>query len=158
MRGENNGNNTDTVISKETILNGSISSNSNIKVYGTVKGNITSDNNVIILGEVEVDITGKSVEILNGNVVGNIKSETMVKISDSSVLKGDIVCQSLELNGQVGGNALVQNTATLGDCAVIYGNIESQNLSIQEGAIVDGTIKVVKDNTHIGGVLAEDAI
>lgn len=135
----------DTMISKETEINGSITSRTNISVDGAVKGNIKSEANVKITGSVEGDIIGKSIEIYEGNIIGNITSKTSVIVSDKSVIKGDVICNKFDMNGNMNGNAQVNTTATLGKDAVIHGNLTSQNLSIQEGAIVNGTIKVSRD-------------
>lgn len=135
----------DTVISKEAEINGSITSRGNITVNGKIKGNVVSDANVKITGSVEGDINGKSVDIKSGKVIGNITSKTSLIISDKSAIKGDISCDKLDLNGEVNGNSQVYTTAMLGKEAVIRGDLTSQNLSIQEGAIVNGSVKVNKE-------------
>lgn len=133
-----------TVISEETEINGSITSRGNITVNGKVIGDITSEANIKITGLVEGDLKGKSVEIHSGKVKGNIISKSTVIISEKSAVEGDIQCDRLDLNGSVIGNSQVSNSSSLGKEAVIYGNITSQNLSIQEGAIVNGAVKVSK--------------
>lgn len=131
-----------TVISKDTEINGSIKNQTNIKIMGIVKGNITCDADIIISGTVEGNIIGDSVTIHKGNIIGNIISKTSVNISEESMIEGDIICDKFCLNGNVTGNIQVQSTTMLGSFAVIKGNLKSQYLSIQEGAIVDGVVKV----------------
>ena len=134
-----------TVISKDTEINGSITSKANIKITGTVKGNITSDANVIISGTVEGDISGESIALQSGSITGNITSKTTVTVSERSMIEGDIKCGKFNLNGNVKGNVQAYSSATLGSIAVIQGNLTSQYLSIEEGATVDGAIKVSRD-------------
>lgn len=138
-----------TIISKETEINGSITSCGNVSVNGLVKGNVTSQASVKITGTVEGDVTARSVELLSGKIYGNIKSQKSVVISSESSIKGDIECDMLDLNGKVNGNSIVYTTATLGEEAVIHGNLTSQNLSIKEGAVVDGNIKVSKESITV---------
>ena len=65
-------------------------------------------------------------------------------MSEKSVVEGDIKCDRLDLNGSVSGDSLVNSSTSLGREAVIYGNITTQNLAIQEGAIINGAVKVNK--------------
>lgn len=135
----------DTVISAGAEINGSIVSRGAILVNGKVTGNISSEANIRVTGSVEGDISGKSVEIQNGSVVGNLKSVTSITISEESSLKGDIECESLVLNGNVEGNSQVHTSAKLGEKAIIFGDLTTQKLSIQEGATVNGAIKVNRE-------------
>jgi len=134
-----------TVIAKDTEVNGSVTSRTSVTVNGTVKGNVISEANIKIMGSVEGDVIGKAVEISGGNIIGNIKSKTSVAISDKSTVQGDIKCDRLNLNGSIKGNVNAQSSVSLGGSAVINGNVSAQNLSIQEGAIVDGAIKVTRE-------------
>jgi cytoskeletal protein CcmA (bactofilin family) len=140
-----------TVISKDTEINGSIACRTNVRVLGSVKGDIYSDGNITISGAVEGDVTGESVTVQCGSIHGNILCKTTVSVSENSNIHGDIKCDKAHLNGDVNGNVLAQSSALLGSIAVIQGNLTTQYLSIQEGAIVDGSIKVQRD-----GDTAED--
>lgn len=134
-----------TVIDKGTEINGCLTSRTNIKIMGTVKGNIMGDAHVIIFGTVEGDVTGEAVTMQSGSITGNITSKTTVAVSEKSTIDGDIKCNKFSLNGYVRGDVQAQSSATLGSIAVIHGNLTSQYLSIQEGAVVDGAIKVSRD-------------
>ena len=135
-----------TVISKNTEIKGSLYSRANIRITGSVKGNVSSEANVIISGTVEGDIMGESVSIQNGMVYGNIISKTAVVVSEKSTVEGDVKCEKFSLNSIVKGNVQAQSSAALESGAVIHGNLTSQYLSIQEGAIVDGLVKVNRDS------------
>lgn len=134
-----------TVISKDTEINGSITNRTNIKITGIVKGNIISEASVIVCGAVKGDIVGESVTIQSGSVIGNITSKAAVAVSEKSTVEGDIKCDKFNLNGNVKGNVQVRSSATLGCVAVISGNLTSQYLSIQEGAMIDGAVKVTRN-------------
>ena len=144
-----------TVISEETEVNGSLTSRGNISVCGRIKGNITSEAHVKVTGSVEGDIVGKSVEILNGSVYGNIISKLSVSISEKSIVEGDIKCDKLELNGKVHGNLQAKTSASLGKEAVIIGNLTSLNLSIQEGATINGEVKVIREKSYLAETAAD---
>lgn len=135
-----------TEIPKNTEVKGSLTSRANIKIAGSVKGDVTSDASIMISGTVQGDVTGDYVSIQNGRVSGNVTSRTLVLISEKSEVEGDIICDRLNLNGDVKGNVQAQSAAAIGNIAVIHGNLASQYLSIQEGAIVDGLIRVEREN------------
>ncbi|KPU43047.1 polymer-forming cytoskeletal [Oxobacter pfennigii] len=134
-----------TVISVDTEIYGSITSRADIIIMGIVKGNITSDENVIISGTVEGDIIGESIVVQNGSITGNVTSKTTVIVSENSMIDGDIKCDKFSLNGNIKGDIQAYSSAILGNIAVIQGNLTAQYLSIQEGAIVNGAIKVSRD-------------
>jgi cytoskeletal protein CcmA (bactofilin family) len=134
-----------TIISKQTIINGSIQSDANVKIQGAVNGDVISKSSVMVTGSVEGDIAGKSVDIQSGKIVGNITSESNVLVTENSAIRGDIICDKLNLNGTVRGNVKVYSNATFGSSTVLIGNLNSQYLSIEEGAFIDGTVKVTTD-------------
>ena len=135
-----------TVIPKNTEIKGSMTSRANIKIAGSVKGNVTSDANIMISGIVEGDVTGEYVSIQNGIVTGNVSSKTCVIVSEKSSVEGDIECDKFSLNGNLKGNVQAKTSAALGSISIIYGNLASQYLSIQEGAVINGLIKVNRDS------------
>jgi len=134
-----------TIISKQTVINGSIQSESSIKILGAVKGDVISKAGITVTGSVEGDIAGKSIDVQQGRIVGNVTSESEVLVTENSAIKGDIICDRLSLNGTVRGNVKVYSNAKFGSSTVLIGNLNSQNLSIEEGAFIDGTVKVTTD-------------
>jgi cytoskeletal protein CcmA (bactofilin family) len=70
-----------TLISSGTTLKGDISSNSDLRIDGTVIGNIKSSAKIIVgtTGVVEGDIAGNQADIV-GKVSGNVRSKELLQL------------------------------------------------------------------------------
>ncbi len=79
------------IISAGTILEGTLSSNSDIRVDGEVRGHIISENKVVIgeAGVITGDLKGATIEV-QGKVVGNIIAKELAVLKTKSQVKGDI--------------------------------------------------------------------
>lgn len=109
-----NGNGT-TLIGAGTTLKGDISSNSDLRIDGTVIGNIQSTAKVVIgaNGVVEGDITGNQADII-GKVTGNIKAKDLLQLRGDSIVTGNLYAEKLQVepsakfNGQchMGSNGI----------------------------------------------------
>src|SRR5689334_10425318 len=87
---EANGNQA-SIIGAGTTLKGDITSNSDLRIDGTLIGNIISTAKVIIgaNGSVEGDISGHQADI-HGTVNGSVKVKELLQLKASSVLTGNI--------------------------------------------------------------------
>jgi len=115
-----NGSNGATLISAGTTLRGDISSNSDLRIDGTIIGNVSSTAKIVIgaSGNVEGDISGNQADIV-GKVSGNIKTKDLLQ------LRGDC-----SVNGNVhAGKFQVEPTAIFnGQCQM--GKIEEARVNI----------------------------
>ena len=92
-----NGNGT-TLIGSGTTLKGDISSNSDLRIDGTVIGNIHSSAKVVIgaNGVVEGDISGNQADII-GKVTGNIKAKDLLQLRGDSIVTGNLYAEKLQV-------------------------------------------------------------
>jgi cytoskeletal protein CcmA (bactofilin family) len=95
---ETGGNNSASLISAGTTLKGDISSNSDLRIDGTLIGNITSSAKVIIgaNGVVEGDLQGQQADIL-GKVSGTVKVKELLQLKGSSIVNGNIQAGKLQV-------------------------------------------------------------
>jgi cytoskeletal protein CcmA (bactofilin family) len=95
---DTNGNNT-SLIGIGTILRGDITSNSDLRIDGTLVGNIISTAKIIIgsNGSVEGDIAGQLADI-SGNVSGTIKVKDLLQLKANSVVRGNIHAGKLQID------------------------------------------------------------
>lgn len=135
-----------TIISEGTSIQGNITTNGGIKVYGSVAGDINSQGKVCVYGEVHGDISGERVEMLSCRMQGNISALDSVIVSQETKIVGDITANTLRSEGKLKGNVVVQNGAELSSNAVLLGNLTSAEILIEKGAVIRGEIKVVIDN------------
>jgi cytoskeletal protein CcmA (bactofilin family) len=115
-----------TLIGAGTTLKGDISSNSDLRIDGTVIGNISCSAKIIVgnSGVVEGDITGNQADIV-GKVSGNIRSKELLQLRGECVVSGNLYAGKLQIepsatfNGQchMGAN-IVEMTSNEQQAAV----------------------------------------
>lgn len=114
-----NGGNGTTLISFGTTLKGDISSNSDLRIDGTIIGNITSNAKIVIgtSGVVEGDINGNQADIV-GKVSGNVRVKDLLQLRGECVVNGNLYATKLQVeptatfNGQCHMGANVVDMAS----------------------------------------------
>ncbi len=87
-----------TLIGSGTTLKGDISSNSDLRIDGTIIGNIRSSAKIVIgaSGVVEGDIEGNQADIV-GKVSGNIKVKDILQLRGDCVVSGNLYATKLQV-------------------------------------------------------------
>lgn len=114
----------ETLISKDTKVEGYIEAMGTLRIDGTVKGGVRQADGLIIgeTGVVEGDIHSTGVSI-SGKVEGNIFSDTNLELLPESTVIGDI--ETVDLS--------ISNGATFnGKCTMITEEQTSENSSSQQ--------------------------
>ncbi len=122
MSNEKTTGNGTTLISAGTTLKGDISSNSDLRIDGTIIGNVTSSSKIVIgaSGNVEGDLTGNQADIV-GKVSGNIKTKDLLQLRGDCIVKGNVHAGKLQ----------VEPTAVFnGQCHM--GNNETASIKVSE--------------------------
>lgn len=93
-----NGGNGTTIISAGTTLKGDITSNSDLRIDGTIIGNVTSSSKIVIgaSGVIEGDLTGNQADIV-GKVSGNIKTKDLLQLRGDCVVNGNVYAGKLQV-------------------------------------------------------------
>jgi len=112
-----------TLISTGTTLKGDISSNSDLRIDGTIIGNITSSAKIVIgaNGVIEGDINGNQADIV-GKVSGNIRTKELLQLRGESIVTGNLYAGKL----QVEPSATFNGQCHMGANIVEMSNIEPQ--------------------------------
>jgi cytoskeletal protein CcmA (bactofilin family) len=115
-----------TLISSGTTLKGDISSNSDLRIDGTIVGNIHSSAKIVIgaNGVVEGDITGAQADIV-GKVSGNIRAKELLQLRGECLVTGNLYAGKLQ----------VEPTATFNGQCHMGANIVEMNNNDQQAAI-----------------------
>ena len=127
-----------TVISKGTVIQGSIVSDGSLDVYGTVNGDISCLGKLSISGAVKGKSSAAEVYLHTNKLDGGITGKGCVKIAAGTVVIGDIAASSCVVAGAVKGNLDVNGPVVVDSTAVIKGNISSKGIQINSGAVIDG--------------------
>lgn len=134
-----------TTISKGTVIKGDIISDGDIELCGNLNGSVKTKGSLRVSGGLVGDATAKDMTFLNCEVRGNMICATEVTIDDASVLYGNVQAESIVLNGKIRGNIKVRKSAVLQDSAVLWGNLEAGSISIDQGAKLEGEVKIIFD-------------
>ena len=126
------------VITKGTIINGSIISDSSLNVIGTVNGDIECIGKLTITGNVTGNSVARDVFVNAKRLEGNIDSEGTVKISLGTVVVGNIVAKSAVIAGAIKGDVDVKGPVILDSTAIIMGNVKAKSVQVNNGAVLQG--------------------
>jgi len=129
-----------TLISRNTIIEGNIRSFANINVEGSVKGDVQSTKNANISGKLVGDLTCNNAGMFGSQMQGNISSKGQVKFDRDSLILGNIAAQYLEMNGKVRGDIDINGKAEFRSDAYIIGDINVSTLTVNEGATISGHV------------------
>lgn len=138
--------NTDVIITSNTVINGGITTDSNVYIFGEVKGDVKTSESVTVHGRVEGQVAAKNLAIYSGSVSGNTTLSNNAEIADGAMLIGDLQAENLKLAGVIKGNLDIGKLTTFEVTAVCEGDIISALLNIKTGAKLTGSITIFDDS------------
>ena len=116
-----------TVISQGTTVNGGINSAGAVDVMGTINGTVTGN------------VSGAEIYINTKRLEGSLDSKGTVQISEGTVIIGNVTGTSAYIAGAVKGTIDVQGAVVLEEGAVVKGDVIAESLQINQGAVLDGS-------------------
>ncbi len=72
-------------------------------------------------------------------------SKGRVVVGESAVIKGDIICNDIDLWGKAEGNIYVKGTLALKEGCTVNGNLHIKRLSVELGATFNGNCRTITD-------------
>lgn len=103
---------------------------SRISVGTIIKGEIVSSSDIRIDGTFE----------------GKIQSNGRVVIGESAYVKGDVICENLDLWGKVDGNVFVKDTLSLKQGCTVNGNVHIRRFCVELGSVFNGNCKMITED------------
>lgn len=82
---------------------------------------------------------------IDGTFEGRVQSKGRVVVGESATIKGDIVCENVDLWGKVEGNLFVKDTLSLKEGCVVDGNLHIRRLAVELGATFNGNCKTITE-------------
>ena len=83
---------------------------------------------------------------VDGTFEGKIQTKGRVVIGESAVIKGDIICENIDLWGRVDGDLFVKDTLALKNGCKMNGNINISRLSVELGATFNGACRTISED------------
>ena len=131
-----------TVITKGTIINGSIISDCSLDVMGTINGDIECLGKLSISGKVTGNSMASEVFVDTDRLEGSINSEGCVKIAQKTVVIGDVTASSGVIAGAVRGAVDISGPVVIDSTAGIQGDIKAMSVQVNNGAVLDGHVSL----------------
>lgn len=98
------------------------------------------------------DLKGSGSIVISGKINGNGDIEGLVELTSTAVWEGDIRADDLIIGGTVKGDIYARGKLEIKGSARIYGNVSGTSVSVAQGAMIDGAMKI-----HDGNGLEEQA-
>ncbi|NLW71148.1 MAG: polymer-forming cytoskeletal protein [Eubacteriaceae bacterium] len=142
------------IITKDTVIQGSIVTKSNINIQGGIRGDITSSKNVSIGGTVQGDIKGNNVSLSTGKVTGSISSNNDLSLDESAIVVGPLKATNVYSNAKIKGDVVAEDLVELNSESILLGDITAANIHIDPGAVIKGRVDIIR-NTVLSGDMFE---
>jgi cytoskeletal protein CcmA (bactofilin family) len=137
----------ESYISKDVIINGSITAISSIVIDGKVNGDVTTDNDITVCGSIEGNVSANSIKFSGAIIKGDINCKGNISFVKGSDVEGNVSGKSLEINGTIHGNIKAEQSAVIMGNALINGDILAGLISVMEGAVIKGNVHVTKSES-----------
>ena len=98
---------------------------------------------------------------IDGTFEGKVQTKGRVVIGESAIIKGDIICENVDLWGRVERDLYVKDTLALKEGCKMDGNINVSRLSVELGATFNGTCRTITEeefNTLTGAADIEASV
>ena len=82
---------------------------------------------------------------IDGTFEGKVQSKGRVVLGETAVVKGDIICNNIDLWGKVEGNVFVKDTLCLKAGCTMDGNLHARRLAVELGATFNGSCKTITE-------------
>ncbi len=137
-----------SVISKDMQIMGDCTSEGHLRIHGKVSGNVTARSlELTSTGSVNGDVIAAGVGdsgqlfVINGAVDGRVRAAHVEVGPHGSVTRG-VVADDAVIHGRVQRGVRARDRLALGETAIVVGDLYARRLSLTEGAVVNGTVRV----------------
>ena len=90
--------------------------------------------------KVEGDFKGEGDLVVEGMLIGNLTTKNNLKIGQNAIIKAEIKANNAFVSGKIKGNITIKGKIEITSTAVIMGNIKAQIISIESGALIQGSL------------------
>lgn len=134
------------IITKGTRILGTISTDGDIEIAGTVEGDVEANGKVIVTGNINGKITCSLADVNMAVIKGDIESREDIVIRENSTVNGNLSAKDMDISGKVKGDINASTSINIHENAFIIGNIVTPLITIEKGAILQGNLDINRDN------------
>lgn len=99
---------------------------------------------------IEGSFSGKGNILVAGKINGSIDTAHKISIEEGAVINAEIQAESAVIAGEVNGNISVQGSLELLSTSKIKGDITAENITIEKGAMFNGSSSMQTKNPSNG--------
>jgi cytoskeletal protein CcmA (bactofilin family) len=140
---------TGTVIAPGTVIDGNISSNEDLMIYGVVNGDVLNANKLIIHGEVTGSINAKDISLVDSIIAGNVVAMNSTEMTKDSCILGDLTTENVVVSGKVKGNIEARGNGIFKKESIVLGNISVGTIVIEGGAKMRGFVTTTDGDKEV---------
>ena len=82
---------------------------------------------------------------IDGAFEGKVQTKGRVVIGETADIKGDIICENIDLWGKIEGNLYVKDTLSLMEGCSVNGNLNTKRLSVELGSVFNGNCRMITE-------------
>ena len=135
-----------TIITRETRIDGSVTTGSQLDIAGTIVGDVRCEEAVRITGQVEGNVFAQSVEMSGSRIHGDVTVKTRAFIRAGAVLVGNLTAVDAEVDGKVKGDIQTEGSLQVLPEARIQGDIRTRGLEVSKGALLQGIVNILPED------------
>lgn len=108
--------------------------------------------NLSLVGDMEFEEGLKVSGAIRGNVCHKPGTHSLLALSADGRIEGNVSSYDALIDGTIIGDLVVEHLLELHSNARVCGNIRYRQLSMENGAVVDGTLNRMGDDEEVGQV------
>ena len=82
---------------------------------------------------------------IDGTFEGKVQTKGRVVIGETAFVKGDVICENIDLWGKVEGNIFVKDTLSLMEGCVVNGNLNIRRIAVELGSTFNGNCRMITE-------------
>jgi cytoskeletal protein CcmA (bactofilin family) len=95
--------------------------------------------------KVEGDFTSPGNVRIEGAVIGSVKAQGDLIVTETAVIEADVTAANAVVAGEIKGDLTAEEKVELLASAKIHGNISCRSLSVEAGAAISGNCQVAQE-------------
>lgn len=132
----------EAVIPSDMVINGNITTKSNMRIFGSIVGDVSCEGNINLMGSIRGNVIAGNLTLQQGGLEGDVSVQEDIVVETASVLKGNMVARSVYSNSRTEGQIHAFEAVELKEKAIVYGDIKALSLAVSTGAKIKGMVDI----------------
>ena len=131
-----------TYLAPNSMMEGKLQTEGDVEIAGEFNGDIIAKGKVILHSNMQGNITASSLQLLGCSLTGNVSSNGVVMLDRAASVVGNIAAGELISSGKIKGDLDIKGNVALNECASVEGNISTKTMTMSQGAVITGGVKM----------------